>query len=102
MRMYLFILWVLSAFVTVYMQLRYARANYPSMLWRKLILFLSAFITGAVGMSVFLYQEATWRDFLLFTVFIGLFSGLGFTFLFPSNIQRIIPKRKEPSDDPLK
>jgi len=102
MGFYLFILWILSAFITVYMQLRYARENYPDRFRWRLVLFFSAFVCGAIGAITFLYQIATWRDLLLFAILAGLFSGIIFTFLFPSNIQRIIPKRKESSDDPLK
>jgi hypothetical protein len=92
---FLLILWILSVVVTIYTQLRYAKANYPNTLHWKYVLFLPAFISGAVGIAVFSHKELTWQGLLVATVLTGLASGFGFTFLSPLNLQTRIPKRKE-------
>lgn len=96
MTLYQFIFLVLLWVIIVYVQLRYAWANYPETLRWKLILFFSAFIGGGLSAVTIGYQALDLRSLLIFVTLGGLFFGLIFTFVFPSNMQGSYPKRKEP------
>jgi len=98
MTLYPLLVWIFSVIAVIYIQLRYARANYPSTWQWKLTLFLSGFSCGAMGSVAFLHQTAAWRALLLMTAFSGIFAGLGFTFLTPYNMQNFIPKRDDHSN----
>ena len=81
-----------------YSQLRYAKANYPNTWQWKCVLFASSFVFGFCAVFLFGYQGLMLGRLLTIATLFGLFTGLGFTFLFPANMQASYPKREEPSD----
>ena len=95
MKLYQLVLLLLLGATVVYVQLRYAWANYPNTRQWKSILFVSAFVCGFFGTVILLYQE--WADIRMWSVgvLIGTFSGLIFTFLAPGNMQASYPKRED-------
>ena len=95
MTIFLLICVIASFAIVMYIQLRYAYANYPdskNWLWLRLA---SSFLLGLlVGLLLFhrtvhgiALVGATLTPILVLTV--------AFTFLFPNNLQNVIPKRNE-------
>lgn len=84
--------------LVVYLQIRYAQANYPKSWPWQWALFLSAFIFGVTCFATIIYQEVTRYELLLFSLLTGISSGLVFGFLFPHNMRHIYPKRTDESE----
>ena len=102
--------WRLSVYLTlalgillgglgIYLEIRYAWANYPGTRGWRLLLFLVFFGAGAsfatvivIGTSEVLMAKA------VFVTAMGCAFGLLFTFAFPRNVQHVIPKRKDPPE----
>lgn len=89
----LLLLWLLSGGLFLYIQLRYAWANYPqSRKWLSLR-FGSSFLNG-ISLGIFLFHREYDGSRLVMSV---LLSGLGcailLTFGFNYNIQNVIPKK---------
>jgi hypothetical protein len=81
-----------------YSQLRYAKANYPNTRQWKCVLFVSSLLFGFCAVFLFGYQGLTLGRLLTIATVFGLFTGLGFTFVFPLRMQAYYPKRKELED----
>lgn len=77
--------------VNGYLQIKYAKANYPAMRRWKMLLFLGGFFSGAlVGWA--LIPVSGWREFLLAACVFGLPIGYVFLKWFPINVQNVYPK----------
>lgn len=76
-------------------QLLFAQANYPSS-WRwRLALFAPPFLLfSLLGCVIASSADDTLLFKVPFGLGVGLFAGLGYAFLFPRSVQRVIPKRK--------
>jgi len=79
----------------VYLQYQYARANYPESVKWRLLLFISGFLAVATGGAAVTEIPSSSQEVILLLVFAAALGGLGFGFLFPINMQNIIPKRKD-------
>ena len=93
-----FVVLILLGSGAFYVQLQYAKANYPDTPRWRFVLFSSAFLFGFFTAVLFGFQGLTLGRLLVFAVLGGLFSGLGFTFVFPSRMQAYYPKRNKSED----
>ena len=100
MKLYQLILFTLMSLVLIYVQYRYAWANYPRTRRWKTILFSSSFCIG-VGIAALLaleYRQLPLGYLLLILVLGGLLFGLLFTFLFPGQMQALRQNRDKYND----
>ena len=90
-----FVTIIVLGVVGIRLQLRHAEANYPSS-WRwRLALFAPPFLLfSLLGYVIASSGDNTALFKVLFGFAVGLFAGLSYTFLFPRNLQNVIPKRK--------
>jgi predicted permease len=99
MTLFLFILWLLSIGVGIYVQLRYAWTNYPKS-WKWLSLrFGSSFLNGAVLGILLFTQDYHGSQLAIAVLLCGLAFGILFTFGFRYNLQRVIPKQDTSDED---
>ena len=86
-------LWIISIGVTAYVQLWYARKGYPKTWALRVRLFLSGFLSGALG-AWSIFMELPHLELLLLLVLAGIYLGLLFTFLMPRKMKAWIPEQQ--------
>lgn len=89
------VLGVLLGGLGIYLEIRYAMANYPRKRRWLLLLFLVFFGAGASFATLIVSGESeTLMAKAIFVAAMGCALGLLFAFAVPRNIQHVIPKRK--------
>jgi len=95
----LFLLWLLSGGLFLYVQLRYAWANYPTSRKWLGFRFGSSFLNGILLGVILFYPEYEGIRLLVSILLSGIGCALLFTFGFNYNIQHVIPKEEPPRSD---
>ena len=92
MSLVMFLIWLLSGIIVIWLQFKYRDAGYPqSFRWRS-ILFVSSFINGSIGLLMFT-PNSDIRTRFLAALFTGVFGGVIFAFGFPHQMRGLFPKR---------
>jgi hypothetical protein len=88
---------LISIVIGAYLELLYARANYPkSWYWTAGLFCIGSFIGGLGSYLVIVRidQESLPLPILIFAL---LFGGIGFTWLFPARMRYVIPPTRKQS-----
>ena len=94
----LVVLLILSSLI-IYVQLRWAWANYPKSSKWLLLRFGSSFLSGALlGLFLF-YRDYHGIELLIAMLISGFVFGILFTYVFSYNLQHLIPKQNKSDDD---
>ena len=95
----LFVLWLLSGGIAVYIPLKHAWMNYPESLGWLFARFGSAFINGAIW-GIWLFRHEFYGIQLIAICFLnGIAIGILLTFISQARIRRLIPRREVPKED---
>lgn len=95
MKILLWLTAVGTLILEVYLQYQYARAGYPESRQWRLLLFTSGFLAVAIGGAAVTAVPSSVQEVIVLLGFAAALGGLGFGFLFPINMQNIIPKWKD-------
>lgn len=90
--------WVLVAFTVLlfaFMQLSYAKANYPSLRQWKILLLTSGCVEGVLAATALFRDLVQWRKFVVWCGVVSLVFIITNIYLFPHNMQYIYPKRQD-------
>jgi hypothetical protein len=88
----LLVTWVFTIWLGAYVQLRYAKSNYPRAGSWLVLRFVLSFVNDATLGALLFYRD--FGGFVLASIafLCGAVIGAGYTFLFPKNMQNLIPK----------
>lgn len=98
MTLLLFVLWAVSIVAVIYIQLRYAWANYPqSIEWLCVRLGVS-FLSGALMGAWLFYRDYHGGWLFAAAIICGLAIAILDAFVFPRNVRIVIPEQKPEQD----
>jgi FtsH-binding integral membrane protein len=88
------ITWLILGIAVVlgaYLEVKYARANYPkSLQWQASLFIVGSLTFGLAAIMMAMFDKEMQIGLPLTFVF-SLFGGIGFTWLFPKHMRHVIP-----------
>jgi peptidoglycan/LPS O-acetylase OafA/YrhL len=88
----MFLIWLLSGVIVIWLQFKYRDAGYPQNLQWRSTLFVSGFVCGSIGLLTF-SPNSDIGTRILAALFSGVFGGVVFAFGFPHQMRGLFPKR---------
>lgn len=102
MSVILFILWILSTGIAIYIQLKHAGMNYPESPGWLFVRFGSAFTSGVIlGIGLF-HHEFDGIRLIAISFLSGITIGVLLTFISQARMRRLIPKNGTPKNDSVR
>jgi len=91
MTIFLFILWLISGGVGIYIQIRHAWANYPGSPTWFIARFGSTFLNGVLLGTLLFLRDIGGLRLVIVAILCGVVFGTLFTWLSPHKLKELIP-----------